>query len=137
MDINIEMIKEAVDYLMGADLREENGWSNEKIEVLEKLRDMDFNVDFEKRYKYTYEIKNCWYNKDESDYIYGFSYVVSDKKYTYEEFESMCEKAREVLGKDTYDIKEYLINSYGFKEMPIESSFEYVQFEEEEEESSL
>jgi len=81
--------------------------------------------------KYIYELKNCWYNKDECDYVYGFLYVLSNKKYTYKEFEAMCEEARDVLGKDTCDIDDYLISHFGFEKMPIETSFEYEQDEEE------
>lgn len=84
--------------------------------------------------KYIYEVKNYWYDKDASDYNYGFTHVVSDKKYTYKEFAKMCEEAREILGKDTYDIVDYLIKNYRFESMPIEASFEYEQYAENEEE---
>lgn len=128
MDINIKVIKGAIAFLLQANLGPKNGWHKDEVAALEKLRDTDFNVTFEETKQYTYEVKNCWYDKD--DYVYGFTYVVSTKKYTYAEFESMCEKAREVLGKDTYDIGDYLIKNYGFKKMPIETSFEYEQFSE-------
>lgn len=43
----IELIKYSVDYLLGVDLRDENGWSEENIKILEKLRDTKFNIQFE------------------------------------------------------------------------------------------
>lgn len=46
-DINIKVVKDAIDYLLGADLREENGWTEKEIEALERLRDKNFKVIFE------------------------------------------------------------------------------------------
>lgn len=79
---------------------------------------------------YIYEIKTCWYNEEIQDDIYGFTHILSEKKYTYKEFEALCEEARSVLGKNTWDIDKYLIEKYGFKTMPIETSFEYDPYEE-------
>lgn len=74
---------------------------------------------------YIYEIANYWFNEKEQLDVYGFSHVIHEKKYSSEEFGVMCEKAREVLGKDTYDIADYLIKNYGFEKMSIEARFEY------------
>lgn len=79
---------------------------------------------------YIYKITTAWYNDETMDYIYGFSHVISDKKYTYKEFENLCEEARIVLGKNTWDIDKYLIENHNFKPMPIETRFEYDPYEE-------
>lgn len=42
----VTLIKEAVEYLMGADLSEENGWSKDDIEMLNKLKKKDFSIIF-------------------------------------------------------------------------------------------
>ena len=78
---------------------------------------------------YIYEIKTAWYNEEIQDEVYGFTHIISDKKYTHEEFVLLCEEARSALGKDTWDIDEYLIEKYKFKRMPIEASFEYDPYE--------
>ncbi|GAA0082867.1 hypothetical protein [Clostridium sp. CTA-6] len=80
---------------------------------------------------YIYEIKTFWYNEDLQDEVYGFTHIISDKKYTHEEFALLCEEAKNVLGNDTWDIDKYLIEKYKFKRMPIEASFEYNPYEDE------
>ncbi|QDY27026.1 hypothetical protein CGQ40_20190 (plasmid) [Clostridium botulinum] len=80
---------------------------------------------------YIYKIQAEWYNEELKDYISGFTHIISDKKYTHEEFTLLCEEARKALGKDTWDIDRYLIEKYKFKRMPIEASFEYDPYEDE------
>lgn len=46
MDSYEEIIKEAVDYLLGAELLEENGYTKEMIEKLNKLKNEEFEVIF-------------------------------------------------------------------------------------------
>jgi hypothetical protein len=41
------LVKEAVNYLIEEDLREENGWKSEDIEILGKLQDKNFRVSFD------------------------------------------------------------------------------------------
>lgn len=38
---------------------------------------------------YIYEIKTAWYNEEIQDEVYGFTHIISDKKYTYEEFTTL------------------------------------------------
>ncbi|MDV3428292.1 MAG: hypothetical protein LIR50_14945 [Bacillota bacterium] len=77
-----------------------------------------------------YEIKTCWYNEEAKDDVYGFSYIISDKKYSHKEFSALCEEARNILGKNTWDIGDYLIEKYNFKPMPVQEYFEYDPYEE-------
>lgn len=44
----VEMVKEAVDRLLEAELLEENGWTEEDISILTKLSEEDFDVVFKK-----------------------------------------------------------------------------------------
>lgn len=74
---------------------------------------------------YIYEIAHYWYNEKEQIDVYGFSHVIHKEKYSNKEFSIMCEKARVELGKDTYDIGDYLISHFGFENMPVEARFEY------------
>ncbi|BAO05006.1 chaperone protein DnaK [Clostridium botulinum B str. Osaka05] len=80
---------------------------------------------------YIYKIQTEWYNEELKDYIYGSTHIISNKKYTHEEFTVLCEEARNSLGNDTWDIDKYLIEKYDFKYMSIEASFEYDPYEDE------
>ncbi|APF26599.1 hypothetical protein ACXATD_002637 [Clostridium sporogenes] len=46
MKKEVELIKEAVENLLNAELLEENGWTEEDIEILNKLKDKDFYITF-------------------------------------------------------------------------------------------
>lgn len=46
MSREIELIKEAVDRLLECELLPENGWTLEDIEILEKISDSDFEVNY-------------------------------------------------------------------------------------------
>jgi hypothetical protein len=77
---------------------------------------------------YIYEVTNYYYDENTLDNIYGFSYVVHKDKFTAKEFRYLCENALSELGrKDAYGDKvvKYLIDNYGFENMPIETRYEY------------
>jgi hypothetical protein len=76
---------------------------------------------------YIYEITNYYYDEEEKDNVYGFAYVIHEKEFTSNEFVTMCEKAREKLVGGVYgdDICKYLIENYGFNNMPIKACYEY------------
>lgn len=40
----VQLIKFAIDHLLGAELLSENGWSTEDIETLKKLNESDFDI---------------------------------------------------------------------------------------------
>lgn len=42
----VALIKNAVDHLLEAELREENGWTKEDVELLEKVSTQDFEIEF-------------------------------------------------------------------------------------------
>ncbi|WP_179089075.1 hypothetical protein [Paenibacillus odorifer] len=46
MEEVVELIKESVEYLLGAELLEENGWTKEKINILKKISREDFEILF-------------------------------------------------------------------------------------------
>ncbi|TVY09890.1 hypothetical protein [Paenibacillus cremeus] len=47
MDVKVEdLVKEAVDHLLEAELLEVNGWTKEHIKLLKKLSSKDFDVIF-------------------------------------------------------------------------------------------
>lgn len=48
MSKDMELIKEAIEYTLGADLTEENGWAKEYIESLNKLKNEEFTITFKK-----------------------------------------------------------------------------------------
>lgn len=46
MDKEVELIKEAVNYMLGADLTDENGWTKEDIDILNKIKNKEFTIIF-------------------------------------------------------------------------------------------
>ncbi|MBD5589243.1 hypothetical protein [Clostridium botulinum] len=90
MNKEVELIKEAVGNLLNAELLEENGWTEEDIEILNKLKDKDFDIIFKENEK----IK-CPYCKHEHD---GLDYIeVGDME---GEFSMDCEKCKKPFGVD-------------------------------------
>lgn len=73
-----------------------------------------------------YEVSSYFYNEKESDNISIYDYVIHEKQFTKEEFNEMCKKG-EVLEevKDCFDLKRYLIQNHGFKEMKPIATYEF------------
>lgn len=42
----VELIKQAVDRLLECDLAEENGWTEKDIQILEKISQREFEINF-------------------------------------------------------------------------------------------
>lgn len=41
----VELIKYSIEYLLGGELLEENGWTDETIGILENLYDREFDIE--------------------------------------------------------------------------------------------
>lgn len=78
---------------------------------------------------FIYEVDSAFYNEEEHDNNYVFEYLIHERKFTLTEFNTICMKALEHLSsKDAYSLKNYLINNYDFRDLPLTC---YFSFEEE------
>lgn len=73
-----------------------------------------------------YEILSWFYDEKECDNVTIYDYVIHEKQFTKEEFKKMCEKGTvsEVV-KDCFDLKEYLIDNFGFKSIKPLAKYEF------------
>jgi len=73
---------------------------------------------------FIYELEEEFYNEKEQDINFIYEYIIHEKQFTKKEFEKMCsEGIGEILDKSAYELKQYLVLNYGFKNLPITSSF--------------